>query len=262
MSDHSDAIVGSGSSTSSGVGGVGTDDSTSIQQQLNEYENQLSDINDLLELSPDDVTLQTLKSDMLELISITSQSLLTPTPATTTTSNKRPIGNDSTTETISFVDVLTDAAVTAAAAQQQVSDPNTVTNNDTTTTTLDSQQQHQKTNKKQKVIKKEIIKDHFEIPNHLLPNEADTENERNKKRRAIKGLKSKWNEKRKDIVSTQKQLAWQSFVNKKSTKNVTTTSIFSTTSSTTSKVGVVIAPTSSTTTSNNNNNNHNNKRHK
>ena len=46
---------------------------TSIQETLQEYENQLTDVNALLLSSPNDTSLVSLQSDLLELIHITKQ---------------------------------------------------------------------------------------------------------------------------------------------------------------------------------------------
>jgi len=59
-----------------------------------------------------------------------------------------------------------------------------------------------------------LIAASFEIPTHLVPLPSDTESERNKKRRAIKALKSKWRERVKESNTTQKQKSWQDFVGK------------------------------------------------
>jgi len=85
--------------------------------------------------------------------------------------------------------------------------------------------------------KKLKIKD-FEIPEHLKPKEGDTEAETNKKRRAVKKLKNKWREKKKEVESTQKQQSWQSFQSKKKRKDK---SIFATQEGSNARVGVISA---------------------
>lgn len=84
----------------------------------------------------------------------------------------------------------------------------------------------------------------FEIPTHLVPLESDTEAERNKKRRAIKTLKSKWRERLKESTTTKKQKSWQDFVGKgkkKRKKGVSNVggSIFKTEDGVNARVGVI-----------------------
>ena len=73
--------------------------------------------------------------------------------------------------------------------------------------------------------KKQKLKD-FVLPPHLVPNEADSEAEKNRKRRAAKKLKNKWREKKKELESNNRQASWQSF--QKKSKRKDTSSIFST----------------------------------
>jgi hypothetical protein len=61
------------------------------------------------------------------------------------------------------------------------------------------------------------VKD-FEVPEHLKPLETDSEQEKNKKYRAVKALKNKWRERRKEVESAKKQQSWQSFQTKKKRK--------------------------------------------
>ena len=73
--------------------------------------------------------------------------------------------------------------------------------------------------------KKKLKVKEFEIPESLLPKPDDTEAETNKKRRAVKKLKSKWREHKKEVESTKKQQSWQSFQKKRSNNK---SSIFAT----------------------------------
>jgi hypothetical protein len=67
-------------------------------------------------------------------------------------------------------------------------------------------------NKKLKKVK------NFEVPEHLKPLETDSEQEKNKKYRALKTLKNKWRERKKEVESAKKQQSWQSFQTKKKRK--------------------------------------------
>jgi survival-of-motor-neuron-related-splicing factor 30 len=83
----------------------------------------------------------------------------------------------------------------------------------------------------------------FEVPAHLLIHEADTEAEKNRKRRAIKALKNKWRERKKEVETEMKQQSWQSFQQKTLKKRKDeNTSIFATQEGDhAAKVGVVSA---------------------
>jgi hypothetical protein len=61
------------------------------------------------------------------------------------------------------------------------------------------------------------VKD-FEVPEHLKPLETDSEQEKNKKYRALKTLKNKWRERKKEVESAKKQQSWQSFQTEKKRK--------------------------------------------
>jgi hypothetical protein len=62
--------------------------------------------------------------------------------------------------------------------------------------------------------KLKMVKD-FDVPEHLKPLETDSEKEKNKKYRALKTLKNKWRERKKEVESAKKQQSWQSFQTKK-----------------------------------------------
>lgn len=218
-----------------------------MADQLAEYESQLRDVETLLQASPGDESLISLKSDLIELINITRQSASAPTPSTEEDSKPSStnfnvfdkalqdavgtsVGADFS-ETRSapesapaaeaegsrnFVDTVEEAAVAAAGIP----------------TSIDTSSAKQVPKKKSRNPKQE-----FEVPKHLLPLDTDTAAERNKKRRAVKALKSKWRESKKEAESEQKQKSWQSFQKKKKLK---TSSMFSTTTGD-AAVGVVVS---------------------
>jgi len=213
-----------------------------MADQIAEYESQLAEVETLLQASPEDASLLSLKSDLLELLSITKQSSSGSGAAAAlpdkdeskplTTSNDvfdkalqaaaaavaEPAG--STT----FADTVQEAAANAAAASAGI--PTSI---DTGSTAKEAPPK-----KKSKKVKQE-----FEVPQHLIPLDTDSAAERNKKRRALKALKGKWRESKKEAESAQKQKSWQSFQKKK--KLNTTSSMFSTTTSGDAAVGVVVA---------------------
>jgi survival of motor neuron-related-splicing factor 30 len=193
---------------------------SSIVEQIQEYEGQLADVEALLQATPDDPSLLALKTDLVDLINITRQQQLPDeVPKETLPSSinvfdreleaavgkavgrEEVVLNDYAESTITFADTMAEAA-------NQSSIPNVI---DTST---------EPAAKKAKSFKAD-----FEVPQHLIPLETDTEAERNKKQRALKALKSKWRESKKEMESANKQKSWQSFQKKAKIKS---TSIFKT----------------------------------
>jgi survival of motor neuron-related-splicing factor 30 len=217
-------------------------------EQLSEYESQLIDVEALLQATPEDASLLSLKSDLLELINITKQS------ASAQSQHKdEVIYKPSTTSVDVFDKALQDAVGTSVGADTiDAAVPPTTTADvaATSRTFADTVEEaaiaaasmpeviaagvsKDVPRKKSKISSKE-----FEVPKHLLLLDTDSAAERNKKRRAIKALKSKWRESQKEAESAQKQKSWQSFQKKKKLK---TNSMFSTTTAGDAAVGVVVA---------------------
>ena len=241
-----------------------------MADQLEEYETQLADVHELLKASPNDPSLLSLQSDLLELIKITKQSLGNETAVVTATLPKESNVTAqppqiSTSATAAGLSSALEAATEAAVSEDDYtknhakrksdyvdgdhSDNNNNNNNndhhdtdpadegshngddtDAYHTAQSSNVAHAPAKKKAKKIKE------FEVPKHLIPLDTDTEAERNRKRRALKAMKSKYREKKKEVESDQKQKSWQSF--QKRTKHVKDRSMFATNASD-SKVGVV-----------------------
>lgn len=182
--------------------------------QIHEYESQLADVQALLEDSPNDEALLSLKKDLEELLALTKASL----PESTTNTEK--------CTSAAAVAPVESAAALAAVAEEKAS----VSETTKETTTAAASAAAPSTKRKK-------LKD-FEIPQHLQPKPDDTEADTNKKKRAVKKLKNKWREQKKEVESFQKQQSWQSFQSK--TKRKTNkTSIFATSEGAHSKVGVI-----------------------
>lgn len=178
--------------------------------QLEEYESQLADIEELLEADPTDESILKLKSDLVELIALTKEEDDGAEETTTTAA-------ESTTTESAPADEAVPAEAPVAAASIPPPDTNTTTNEPP-----------------RKKLKK--VKD-FEVPAHLQVLETDNEKEVNRKKRALKALKSKHRSKQRDYESTKKQQSWQNFSKKgKKSKNK---SIFATQEGSNAKVGVV-----------------------
>ena len=193
--------------------------STLVEMSLEEYQSQLLDIETLLADAPEDESLLTLKSDLLELIQLTAgQDTTTTTTTNSTTTRTRNVteqeygdANDNT-DSLEKMTSESATATSAAAAATAADKP-----------------------KKQKK---------FEIPEHLLPLESDTEAQRNKKKRTVKTLKSKHNAAQKEYESSKKQSAWLDFSKKKRKKGKTAGDSIFKTADGDGKVGVVNAASS------------------
>jgi len=235
-----------------------------MADQLKEYETQLADVHELLKASPNDASLLSLESDLLELIKITKQSLgsfeavLTNTlPNESEATAAPPPQVSQTSATAAGLSSALEAATEAAMSEGHNSsnhakrksdyadddhsvndhhddeadqDGNKADDTDGYHATAASPAAHAPAKKKAKKLKE------FEVPKHLIPLDTDTETERNRKRRALKAMKSKYREKKKEVESDQKQKSWQSF--QKKTKHVKDRSMFATNAND-SKVGVV-----------------------
>lgn len=194
-------------------------------EQIAEYESQLENIKQLLEVDPQDESLLALKNDLEELLHLTraqtndianndsdEAALDLPPPPLPPPPPPQPAIEGTTSAETEAASAAVAAGEAAAAAASE----------DTTT----------KSNNK----KKQKVKD-FVVPPHLIANEADTEAEKNRKNRKLKALKNKWREKKKEVVSVNRQNAWQSFQKKSKRKDAE--SIFSTKEGVNDRVGVI-----------------------
>mmetsp|Transcript_5025 Transcript_5025/g.9552 ORF Transcript_5025/g.9552 Transcript_5025/m.9552 type:complete len:223 (-) Transcript_5025:951-1619(-) len=172
---------------------------------LEEYQAQLADVEALISEAPDDESFLKLRDDLLELIALTKQEQENQKQAQQVqTLSATSLKNDYDFET----------------------SPDPLLNQSTVALDTNSVQLEEKTStdtpapavaKIDKKIK-QTIKKPFEIPEHLIPLESDTEVQRNKKKRAIKALKSKHKAAQKEYESSVKQSAWLDFSQKKRKK--------------------------------------------
>lgn len=181
--------------------------------QVKEHETQLADIQELLKASPDDAALLALKNDLEELISL---------------SQLQPSASQEPEAGINFFNTATSAeqSTVESAAASLVS---TEASSSATASAMHAAPE------KEKKLKK--VKD-FEVPEHLKPVDSDSAAEKSRKMRAVKALKNKWRQQKKEVESNKKQKSWQSFQQK---KKRTPTSIFATQEGSQSKVGVISA---------------------
>lgn len=225
-------------------------------EQLQEYQSQLKDIEDLLVDDPTDESLLKLKADLVELIALTMEDSAEQQDAnsatiTTTIVHHHPPGKVSvcandTIESTEDVHDMEQHAIKIKSTMTLASTDTTLTTPATSAEPLADLVHHKEEEMipgaaviaagepQRKKLKK--LKE-FEIPSHLQILETDTEKEKTKKKRALKSLKSKHREKQREYESTKKQQSWQSF-NKKTNKK-SNDSIFATQDGVNSKVGVV-----------------------
>ncbi|KAK1745574.1 hypothetical protein QTG54_003498 [Skeletonema marinoi] len=99
----------------------------------------------------------------------------------------------------------------------------------------------EKKKKKKKKSEESSPSTTFELPNHLIPLDSDTDAQRQKKHRAAKSLKSKFRAKQKEKEQAKRANDWKSFASKtsKKKKKVGGKSIFSTEEGVNAKVGVM-----------------------
>lgn len=190
---------------------------------LEEYEQQLADVEELLTATPDDATLLSLKNDLVELVTLTRGELQgeetnnnntqadATTTSTTTETHPEPGDSQDASGRLDF----------GAAMDETFAVPDE-------TAALPAA--------KKKARDKKVIQP-FEIPPRFLPLETDTEAEANKKKRAVKSLKRQHRATVKEAESEKKQKTWQSFQKKK--KGNKDGSIFSTHDDADAKIGVV-----------------------
>mmetsp|Transcript_44450 Transcript_44450/g.53775 ORF Transcript_44450/g.53775 Transcript_44450/m.53775 type:complete len:246 (+) Transcript_44450:104-841(+) len=223
------------------------------QEQLEEYEAQLAEVKELIAADPNDESLTKLKLDLEELIAITKadrndESAVNsdlPLPEIKNSQNF-----PETTETPAEGSYDEDPSIIIAkypANNQSGSDGNDTTSKKPPDEQTTGTSTNTKTEKKKppKSSTKPAPASKFEIPDHLLPLDTDTEGERNRKRRTIKALKSKWRERVKEAAGAERQKSWQSFITKGSKKRGTkrgvakSDSIFRTEEGVHARVGVI-----------------------
>ncbi|KAG7367977.1 hypothetical protein IV203_030720 [Nitzschia inconspicua] len=228
------------------------------KEQIAEYESQLAGINELLAATPEDESLLELKRDMEELLALSKASLKNQQSEATSDQLQEEdpdaaiAAAGASSESGSLDDLELPTSFATAAAQLPETDAGTA-NPDSDFSLIEAMQNgaaqaaaasageeglSDDNNNNKKSKKKDKIKD-FVLPPHLVPNEGDSEAERNRKRRAAKALKNKWRERKKEVESTNKQKSWQSFQKKTKRKGEDGGSIFSTKDGVTDRVGVV-----------------------
>lgn len=195
---------------------------TQLREQLIEYQSQIRDLDEVLEDSPTDESVLALKRDLLELISLTEAEM--KEEASVLSTKSAPIesalvadhgnSNNENGNSNNSQDNLTLITKAEHIPEDSVADtsslvPTTVESKleDNATTQLKKKKASSKSNNK-------LLKSTFEAPPHLVVIDSDSATEKNRKRRALKALKTKWHFKKKEAEGAEKQKSWQSFMDK------------------------------------------------
>ncbi|GKY93266.1 hypothetical protein MPSEU_000294100 [Mayamaea pseudoterrestris] len=204
---------------------------------LQEYQSQLADVISLLQETPNDESLQSLKADLEELISITQRD----SQAVGTASNgdaHLSMQQQGPTSVAAAIDAATNQALASARGEtedyEEQHDNYKRSIEDITVVEADAQAPAKKS-KKASAVETEFV-----VPSGLVVLDTDTDAEKSRKYRAIKSLKTKWRAKKKELESDKKQKSWQSFQKKKKS-TAKEKSMFATSSEADTKVGVVSA---------------------
>ena len=230
---------------------------TSIEQ-IAEYETQLAGIVELLEASPDDESLLALKKDIEELLELSRANLVDNAgtlpgsvkwdrreqseEATNTTSEDLSLrlaslpshppemdtGISTTSKDLQLPHASLPPPPSFPEKEHGIGEASAVS--------ITKKEKAHKVKKSGRSKYQKEVKD-FVLPDHLQPNDEDTDAERNKKRRAAKALKNKWRLQKREIESRNRQKSWQSF--QKKSFSSSSGSIFATKEGLNDRVGVV-----------------------
>lgn len=133
------------------------------------------------------------------------------------------------------------ANLKSAEDDNDINKPAAATTSATSVAAAAAQATEKKKKKKKKSEDTSSSSTTFELPNHLIPLDSDTDAQRQKKQRAAKSLKSKFRAKQKEKEQTKRANDWKSFASKTSKKKKVggKKSIFSTEEGVDAKVGVM-----------------------
>jgi len=207
--------------------------------QLQEYETQLSELEELLQLDPNDESLLKLKSDLLELIALTKED----NEAGVEDNEAGVEDNEAGVEDNEAGVEDNEAGVEGIQVSEEITKGDGSLNEEeappVAAIAVRTEVEDNINSKIVLVAKKKLkkVKD-FEAPSHLKLHETDTEKDRSRKKRAVKALKNKHREKQREYDSTKKQKSWQDF-SKKGKGKRKDKSIFATQEGVKAKVGVV-----------------------
>ena len=244
---------------------------------MSDAQSQLAEVDALIAASPDEPSLLQLREDLLQLIALEEQEksnneavAAAPTKQQqqilaqqdTESSEQQHSSSEFYTAQSTFTDnigttsnslaeapdlgsfqpVVKSTPAIAPQANLKSAEDNDDNNKASASTTASSaaQQTEKKKKKKKKSEDASSSTATFELPNHLIPLDSDTDAQRQKKQRAAKSLKSKFRAKQKEKEQAKRANDWKSFASKTSKKKkVGGKSIFSTEEGVNAKVGVM-----------------------
>lgn len=197
--------------------------------ELDDAQEQLKEVRELLGADPNNSEYLTLEVNLIELINILS------TDAEPSSSDDHQNGSEHITEEETPPEAIT-GGWAPVAVDEGVASAETVPNDKVEDGTIAAVKDPVKKKKKSK-DKERSTK--FEVPENLVALESDSVTEKNRKKRAVKALKSKFREKQKEMESDAKQHSWQSFQKKKRPGVRQGDSIWATSEDIDGKVGVI-----------------------
>mmetsp|Transcript_37544 Transcript_37544/g.76762 ORF Transcript_37544/g.76762 Transcript_37544/m.76762 type:complete len:251 (-) Transcript_37544:1374-2126(-) len=246
---------------------------------MSDTQSQLAEVDALIAASPDEPSLLQLREDLLQLIALEEQELQhhDPQPMGEQHSLDHPHVDDSNeqqssenytaqstfTDNVGATNSLAEApdlgsfqpvaksshksASSAIVSQANLKSGEDNEHDEISTAVASSapaaaaQPTETKKKKKKKKSEESSPSTTFELPNHLIPLDSDTDAQRQKKQRAAKSLKSKFRAKQKEKEQAKRANDWKSFASKtsKKKKKVGGKSIFSTEEGVNAKVGVM-----------------------
>jgi survival-of-motor-neuron-related-splicing factor 30 len=180
---------------------------------LEQYQTQLTEVEELLQADPTNEEFVQLKKDMLELMKLTKQDMVAGADAgadadatNEAASEHRPDLNSN----VSYKESNNqhdNGGVAAAVASLDTP---------LLQAAVGQQEEQQPALKKKK--KQKPISDTFEVPDHLVVLESDSEALTNKKRRTVKNLRRQWKGSIRDAERETRQASWQTFDKKGKSK--------------------------------------------
>lgn len=240
---------------------------------MSDTQSQLAEVDALIAATPNDPSLQQLRQDLLQLISLEEQEsageVKNPESIEPLAGGSEKYVSQGTfmahvvsKEAVAeapdlgeFQPVTSSSAKSAAKSQPPMKsgdDGEDSANLKDDSTNADPMKTTQPLEKKKKKKKKKadddaVLTAKFELPSHLVPLESDTAAQKLKKHRTAKALKSKFRSKQKEAEHAKRQNDWTSFTgggsgsSKKRRKGVVamSSSIFSTEEGVNARVGVI-----------------------
>jgi survival-of-motor-neuron-related-splicing factor 30 len=174
---------------------------------LEQYQTQLTEVEELLQADPTNEEFVQLKKDMLELMELTKQDIVAGANAGATNEAASEHQPDVVNVSKESNNQHDNGGVAAAVASLDTP---------LLQAAVGQQEEQQPALKKKK--KQKPISDTFEVPDHLVVLESDSEALTNKKRRTVKNSRRQWKGSIRDAERETRQASWQTFDKKGKSK--------------------------------------------